>query len=205
MKLKYNEAPFPHIIVEDWYDEQELSAIWREIDFLSGPNKLKDADSTGTARDFGGAALKNNKGVWLDQVWAFDRSISGILTADRKLFHPKFTSKAMKHHWIFKLLKFCNLDTTLLSYYEDSMEYKPHEDMAYLTAITHHFKEPLSFDGGDLHFPEHGDYKVPLQNNRLIVFPSMILHSVDPIKMHKDIEGENMGRYTITQFLSLKA
>ena len=40
MKIIQNKLPFPHVIVEDMYTEEELFHIWRELDFLTYSNKL---------------------------------------------------------------------------------------------------------------------------------------------------------------------
>ena len=82
-------------------------------------------------------------------------------------------------------------DKTLVSYYEDGSYYKPHVDAAIMTCISYHWKEPKEFTGGDLHF---GDFKVPIENNCLLIFPSCTEHEVSPVS--------GQGRYAITQFLN---
>ena len=74
--------PFPHMIVENFYNDDELKLIWEELDFYTKDGKLFDA------HDFGGIAHKtNSKAIWLDKV--FDkkyRNLSNILRVNRKLF-----------------------------------------------------------------------------------------------------------------------
>ena len=65
-------------------------------------------------------------------------------------------------------------------------------------------KEPKRFVGGDLTIPEIG-IDVEYKNNRLIVFPSHLLHSVSSIKMIEDNKPlSGYGRYCISYFLYLR-
>ena len=38
------ESPFPHLIVEDFYDEEELDLIWEELNYYTKPGKLLPAE-----------------------------------------------------------------------------------------------------------------------------------------------------------------
>ena len=48
LKLIRYEEPFPHIIVKNFYNEEELELIWEELNFYTKPGKLLKAE------DFGG-------------------------------------------------------------------------------------------------------------------------------------------------------
>ena len=41
------EKPFPYLIIEDFYDEEELGQVWRELEFLLDGNKLMGPEDTG--------------------------------------------------------------------------------------------------------------------------------------------------------------
>ena len=198
MQLEILIEPFPHAIVRNFYTEQELSDIWRELKFLSVNNKLLPPEETGAATD-GRNPTKNNYGVYLDKTYT-NRKLSDILTHSRKLFSPDLIGELVKSHWMFNYLKHCNMDTTLLSYYENGAYYKPHVDYCTLTALTHLYKEPKCFSGGELSFSKF-DYNCGLENNRMILFPSVLEHEVSEIKMAEDIKFG--GRYTISQFVML--
>ena len=45
------KEPFPHLIVENMYNEEELELIWEELYFLTKPNKLLTPDKFGGAHD----------------------------------------------------------------------------------------------------------------------------------------------------------
>ena len=82
------EKPFPHLIVDNFYDDKELELIWEELKFYTKPNKLLEA------KDFGGVVDKTNShAIALDSVYMNDenrgvnyRNLSNILTVNRKLF-----------------------------------------------------------------------------------------------------------------------
>ena len=48
------EEPFPHLIVNNFYNKEELDLIWEELRFYTKPGKLV------TAVDFGGIPDKTN-------------------------------------------------------------------------------------------------------------------------------------------------
>ena len=43
MKVIPYKEPFPHLIVEDFYNEKELELIWEELNFYTKPGKLLEA------------------------------------------------------------------------------------------------------------------------------------------------------------------
>ena len=95
--MKFNELvkPFPHLIITDYYDSEELKLVWEELDFYTKPGKLFNA------RDFGGT-LTNSHAIALDELYSAGngkfRHISNILTASRKLFSPEVINKFYQIH-----------------------------------------------------------------------------------------------------------
>ena len=49
-----NIDPFPHVIIDNFYNEEELKLIWQELDFYTHPNKLVPA------KDYGGIVGSTN-------------------------------------------------------------------------------------------------------------------------------------------------
>lgn len=190
-KFHFFTEPVPHCIIKNYYTDQELDLIWREIEFLRG--KLKLPDQTGTARDENGP-LKNNRGIFLDEIYS-DRKLSNILTVTRKLASPEITQNIINKHWFYNYLIPGDrlTDSTLLTHYYTGCYYKPHRDSACVTCISYIWKEPKHFDGGDLYF---GNYKVPIENNCMLIFPSCTIHEVKPVT------GE--GRYALSQFVNFR-
>lgn len=199
MQILYHEKPVPYITINNYYNNEELSLIWQELNFLTHQTKLESPYKTGLTDQQ--STAKRNHGVFLDSIYS-RRELSNILTLSRKIYNFDLINYACSQHIIFNYLKFSKRDGTLLSYYEDTGQYLPHTDQSILTTVTWLYKEPKKFDGGDFFFSDYG-YQIPIQNNMIILFPSFVEHSVSEIKMDrfsKPFSGE--GRYSITNFIT---
>ena len=103
-----------------------------------------------------------------------------------------------------KLFYHTNMDSTLLSYYEDKDYYKAHHDESCYTLVYYLFKEPKKFTGGDLTFTEI-DQKVNINSNMAILFPSWIDHEVDKITMPDNVERyKSNGRFCFSTFFAMR-
>jgi Rps23 Pro-64 3,4-dihydroxylase Tpa1-like proline 4-hydroxylase len=184
------------ISVDNFYSEKEIYDIMQELQFLAKGNKLKRPQETLTAIDDFGQPLKNNKAVFVDSVYA-DRNMSDILRLNRKLFDVKANGVSP----CFKGLQKCNIDSTLISYYENGDFYKTHTDDAVLTAFTYFYEKPKKFSGGDLYLPEY-DITLECVHNRLYVLIGSVSHQVTPIKMEAQYSDRGLGRFCMSQFLN---
>ena len=196
MKVYVNEDPFPHILIENLYTEEEEILIKKELDFLLP--SLKDPVSTGAALN-GSEPLKRNKGIFIDRTY-HDRSVSYILNINRKVFNvlEEQKNKVVHDNWFFKNQK-TNRDASLISYYEDGDYYDTHYDVALYTVLSWFYKEPKSFTGGDFLFPDY-DIRIECKNNMTIIFPSMIPHKVENVSVDNNKLGQGYGRWCLTQF-----
>jgi Rps23 Pro-64 3,4-dihydroxylase Tpa1-like proline 4-hydroxylase len=189
MKFRYFSEPISFCIIRNFYSEDEIRTIYEELNSLEP--RFQDGAETGTAQTVTGDPKKSNRGIFLDDFYGENRGKSAILTLNRKVFSPEVMYELEKKSWIFKFLKRLNHDSTLLSLYKDGDYYRIHEDESFFTAIYYTWKEPKTFEGGDLYF---GDFKVPIKNNSLLIFPSNTEHEVKKVRGH--------GRYAISQFIS---
>ena len=58
------ETPFPHLVLHNFYNDEELKLIWEELDFYTKPDKLLDV------KEYLGVADKTNaKAIYLDVVY----------------------------------------------------------------------------------------------------------------------------------------
>ena len=203
MKLISQQDPFPHLIVDDIYSEDELKLIWQELDFLCHSEKWNPPEKTGTATDCQKKPMKNNFGLFLDGEDGIykDRKISSILSVNRKVLDKEILGEYVKLSFGYQTSLQSNRDTTLVSYYEDSHYYKRHNDNAILTALTWFYKEPKMFFGGDLIFSDYNKFTIPLKNNRAVLFPSFLFHEVEEICMPEHKPG--YGRYCMAQFFMI--
>lgn len=200
MKINHLDFGFPLIVIDDYYSEEELNLIWEELNFLCRKDVLylgSDPKSGGASNEFGNP-LKNNYSIFLDDLFSYDRKFSNILTVNRKLFKCWSDIISQNTHWFFQNFE-CFVDYTLLSYYENQNHYKFHRDNASITCLSWFYKKPKKFEGGDLFF--ENESKIELLNNRTVLFPSMMLHSVDHVIMDEKDLNKKLGRFCITQFL----
>lgn len=194
-KLVTNKIPY--VVIDDFYTEEELTKIWIELEYLT-PNLLS-VDETNAAHDNG--VLKTSKrGAFLDQIYGDRRNFSHILTLNRKQFSADVMEELENYHPWFRYLSISDHDSTLLSYYEASDYYKAHRDSAMLTTLHWFYKEPKSFEGGDLML-EH-DSLIECRNNRVVYIPSVADHEVIPISMKDEDKDKGLGRYCISTFIS---
>jgi len=190
--------PFPFLQIKNLYSEEEVSLIWKELEFLNCLDKLQSPEKTGSASNSDGILLKNNKGLFLENLYSY-QELSNILILSKKLFEPEILDIFSNLSFGYKIINKTNFEQTLVSYYENGGYYKPHKDNAIFTAITWFFKEPRKFTGGNFYFTEY-DYKIEIENNLTILFPSFVEHAVDEVKL-MDNSKIGSGRYALSQFL----
>ena len=192
---------FGYVIVDDYYDEIEQKEIWKELEYLTSPQILLPAEHTGSATN-NGSVLKNNSGIFLDHFYV-DRNHSRILSLNKKIYNDKIDEAFVPLHPYNQVSEYIKYDLTLVSYYENCDYYKSHMDVAQFTALIWFFKEPKCFTGGEFKFSNYDDI-IDLKNNRMILFPSWVMHEVSEVKMNEDIETDGYstyGRYCISNFL----
>ena len=196
MNIQYLKKPFPHIIIDNHYDDWQQKEIWEELDYLTHPSRMVKSNAGDGAIAPDGELLKDNYVVWVDDFFT-NRNHSSILRNTAKMYENDLQILKDHGHWYFSARNLSAYNTQLC-YYEDSNSYKPHWDVSIVTTLTWFYKKPRAFRGGDLIFPEF-DYKVDLDYNRTLIFPSPLMHEVTPIKMKR--QGEKLGRYCISQFI----
>ena len=191
------KEPFPHLIVENMYDDQELELIWEELNFLTKPGKLLNPKDYGVAGAKRGDPYTTALGVQLDNVYC-NRNMSNILNVNRKLFnYTQIYGKLSPHHIKFER---ANHDITKIRYYHDGESYLPHADTIFdVLACTYFNKTPKKFSGGELYFPDY-NYQIPCDNNLCIITPSYFTHGVREIKISDNDYFSGYGRYCMTQF-----
>ena len=192
MKVNVVSDPVPHILVEDYFNEEELRKIWLELDFhQSNTNTLKPHWATPSPNQ----ALSMHKSghIWIDEIFK-DRNFSHIDRVWIKLLKDK-TVLGNPQNWYFKDFQYRE-HHVMINYYETKDFYDVHRDECCMSIISWFYKEPKKFKGGDFHF---NDYNLSFEckNNSFIAFPSQIRHSVDVVSMEEEDQGKGLGRYSI--------
>lgn len=194
------KEPFPHLILYNFYNDEELKLIWEELNFYTKKDKLVEA------KDYGGIPDKtNSKALWLDEIYGNKyRSVSNILTVNRKIFDKVILELFSDIHDCCSTAKFSNYDVTKVRYYHDGDAYEPHTDRTIqFLAFSYFFKEPKKFEGGELIFPKY-DYRFNCPNNSLIMMPGWVEHGVTEVKIGNSDYLDGYGRYAITNFFTNK-
>ena len=200
--------PFPLMVINNFYNQQELDLIWKELDFYTAPNKLF------TAENYGGVVgYTNAKAIVLDDLYknyennekgVNFRNISNILTVNRKLFESGVLDTFSSLHGCVSLANKTNHDITKVRYYHDGQYYDPHTDKSTMfLAFSYFYKEPKKFVGGDLEFTKY-DFKLPCDNNSMVIFPGWVEHGVRKVKIKNSDYYDGWGRYAITSFFGCK-
>ncbi len=200
LDIKTYENPFPHFIIYNFYDNDELKLIWEELDFYTKDGKLFEA------KDFGGVIDKtNSKAIWLDKVYKDKyRSLSNILTINRKIFDYRILDAFSDIHDCCSIARDSNFDQTKVRYYHDGNFYEPHTDKTVqFLAFSYFYREPKRFQGGELIFPKY-DYKFNCDNNSLIMMPGWVEHGVSQVTIQDSDYFDGYGRYAITSFFGNK-
>jgi len=203
LTIELRQEPFPHAIIQNFYDQEELSLIWRELDFLTSPHKLEHPSLHGSNAidELTGLSKTQSLGLSLDENYSGNRNISDILRLNRKIFHPEIIQTFESLSPLLGHLKIINENFTKIKYYENGDYYRKHEDTSRFTVVTYFYKEPKAFTGGDLYFNDY-DYTIPIENNMLVFFVGCITHSSLDVKMNGDYpKCSGYGKYVMNQFL----
>lgn len=178
-----------YILVDDFFTVEELAGVEQEIQDLKRFSLC--AERTGTARDVQENLKKTGTGVFLDRLYTDNREASDILTANRKIFRPEIQEYAAKFDIIFEYIRESNNDSTLLNYYREGQEYRPHIDDTRISAVT--FLREGVFRGGEFSFPDQ-EVTIDVLHNRTVIFPSCTPHCAMPVH-------GNGTRISIAQFI----
>jgi len=190
------EDPFPHLVLEEFYNKEELELIWEELNFYTKPGKLL------TAKDYGGiVGYTNAKALLLDHIYGEKhRDISNILTVNRKMFTSGCLDHFSEIHDCCSIANKSNWDITKVRYYHHNQYYKPHIDKSIqFLSFSYFYKEPKKFDGGEVIFPKY-DYEYECKNNSMIIFPGWVEHGVKRVTIDDSDYFDGYGRYAITSF-----
>jgi len=201
IKIYNQRKECPYLVIDNWYTQDELSAVWHELNmYLTQPIKEKADDEGSPVAKEDGVAKSN---AFRFHVWDYytqkGRDISPILRnmykQRTKKFHDIVLETMPLHH-----NNFCNTNTdaTFISYYDKAKYYKPHCDSVQFSCLIWMFKEPKQFFGGNLKLPA-ANATIECVNNRMLMFPSYLQHEVTEIKSNDKIKM-GYGRYCITHF-----
>ena len=183
MNIQYLHKPFLHTVIYDFFNTDELVAIFNEISSIE--------KSAGLINDVHHDQVKAQS-YSLDVLYDNYRSNSAILDLITKVYRLDLDTV---QNPLLNYIRISNADNTVLHAYKNESSYFEHHDNAVLSFLyTFRIK---SYTGGDLMF---GDYKPELQHNSLIIFPSYERHCVTPIVTNET----GVVRYSINQRIFIR-
>lgn len=194
--MKFQAFQQGFLIVDDCFDQDELTKLWADIDVLMDGNLLPP-ERTATARDPNtNKPVKDNLGVFIDRPF-IDGVIKYAPVVLNKLFNDAVATELEAIHPSMASYRNLNYTKTLFSYYSKGGYYKAHYDNSVFTIITWLHHEPKTWTGGLLRLPKFGIEIEPMHNRSLII-PGIYVHEVTEVVM--DQEHPNNGRFTFSQF-----
>ena len=198
LTIRKHTEPFPHLIVQNMYTDEELKLIWQELDFLCHLTKMSTPDFYGVVTDEDGNYLTISKDINLDTFYT-ERHYSNILTINRKLYTDGYIPLFSNLNPSLKYSGSANSDFTKIQYYQNRDKCEAHANFNFMfLAMTYFYREPQDFKGGNLLFPEY-DYEFECKNNSMILIPGYVEHAVSEIEVaERPFEGKS--RFCMTQF-----
>lgn len=201
------DKQFSFVKIHNFLNNLDYDAVWEELEFLLYKFKFKTALETGVAKH-NGEAKSNKHGIWLNEIYR-DNNTSNYLPCKFNWITTENIEKLIDSSFLWRHLDCISplLSSTLLNYYEDGEFYHSHDDRSRYTQIYYTFKKPKKFTGGELVLNDF-DYKINIEDNMLVVFPSVFLHEVLPVNL-KECTPNNtqkvsgFGRFAITTFLEI--
>ena len=192
------DSVFPFIVADNWYSPEEEQLIWKELDFYYKPQNLESSALNSAMENY--EALSNSWRIYPMTIFNKEYlKYSTIVSSIQKYLTPKF--KQFVEDLMPQGIQFKGADKihTMISYYDNSQEYKPHYDSRQFTSIIWFYKQPKKFNGGDFVFPQINQ-TIECKHNRMVFFPSYYLHSVTPLSIEPENRNKGLGRFALTNF-----
>ena len=156
---------------------------------------LKGPEETLSAKDQDGNPVKNNRGVYLHEVYAPLYAECSPIAQTIDAFIKQAKDRDYTPVSAFQSIYVMEGYNVLFSAYRNGDYYKPHRDAAKLTLLF--WLGEKNFDGGDLHLPDF-DYVIPYEPNKIVMIPSHYRHEVTPIST----DQEGFVRYCASAFIN---
>jgi hypothetical protein len=172
MRIKYLKKPFYHTIIYDFFNDDEINSIKKEINVLQDIDNEKDKHHKQVLEN------GNVQSYALDVIYNDKRHDSSILNLITKIYSIYWDGKLdTSKNPFLNYIGLSNADNTVLHSYKNDSSYFEHHDQSVVSFLYPFFDKP--FDGGELVF---GDYIPKLDSNCCLIFPSYEKHKVLPLK-----------------------
>lgn len=198
MNMQLLDNPFPHVLIENFYNQKELELIQEEIKFLSYQTKLYKPGV-----HHSNSQLTESRALHLEKAYNIPE-LSNILQITKKTLDAPFLSTIVNKWPHLLRLKYIDLIITKLRYYHDGEGYQPHTDIGHeFLTFSYFHTMPKRFSGGEIYFPQY-NYDIECSHNTFILLPGYVEHGVKKVSIDDSAYWNGDGRYCISQFMSVK-
>ena len=200
MEIQYEEInKCPVVMIDNLFSEEQLEHCWGTIDSLDIRQLLPPNETSGAMTE-DGRPLKNNRGIFLNEIYQFHPHQCRIGNAWREVY-TEICKKVHSMHPAFRVMEAYDVThdlSLLLSYYGNSDYYGRHRDSTTITSLIWLAKDETKFEGGNLLVEDQ--FKIEYKHNRLVLFPGYTYHQVGPVTMKEEDAKAGLGRYVFSCF-----
>ncbi len=212
MTIAELEFPTRILCIDDWLPEADAQKVLQECIDLKKvymPAKVFDGPNESKVN----TAYRRNDVVYLNDVFRSAPERSDILETMRKhVWSPEMRALWAKGGYLTEIINTCNWVESVLSRYGNCDFYGKHKDtrpdnahLRLMTLVYYVNKEPEKFSGGALTFWDgEKSLKVAPKHNRLVVFPSTLMHEVENTRVEDDDTAFENGRFSLNYWLGYK-
>ena len=180
------------VIIDNFFTNKELEEVDIEVKELNTYKQCSMNTGGATAQD--NQSLKTGAGLFLDDYYGQYRDTSAILKYTTKVFNKELTDGLIKHSVSYRGVAKSESDRTLLNYYSNNEQYKPHVDRSLYTLII--MLKIGEVRGGGIKFNDVNK-TIRFKNNRAVLFPGCAYHEALPVTC----EAGNY-RVTVAKFIN---
>ena len=205
MEFNYIADGIDALVIDNFYTEEELNEIFKELSWVTKPSIFVDERGLSTA-EMGETIIASKKGIFLDGIISYWRYSALMKYPLLKMNESSFKETLLSKNSLFKLFYGCNKRTHLLSYYENNDYYGSHIDATVCTILNWFYKEPKQFTGGEIILRSETTNKIAeieCKNNRVVLMAGNTPHEVKPIISNLNDSYSGYGRYCNAIFLNI--
>lgn len=183
LDISVNTDGVPFVVIDNVFSDNQLKLIWREIEFFTSELKMSFPAYKGSDHENSGIVERSDQGIFLNNAFP-NHQYSDLLFASRFLFDIDVRDELRKYP-VFRGFDALNYDLQFLSYFQDKNFAKVEYNRCSYTIYTWLYKEPETFDGGELEFLQVVDGKthsVKRKNNRAVIFLGPTPHEITEVK-----------------------
>lgn len=187
--------------IDNFLSRDDYAVLEKEIRYLyqhRAPADLKRSAYKRNRETGEIIPLKNAYTISLDDHYYLnfdnDRDRSFILgNLTRRFFSKDLSDRLKEEAFHYRNIESCDLDNTIINFYTDGQDYKPHTDRSLISFI--YFANIGKVKPGDFYL-EDIDFKLPSINNRLVIIPGYARHGV----FSSSCESDDSYRCSIATF-----